>query len=326
MLILPCASGPHEPLLTIVVPCFQEEEVLPEFHRRIVLVKRRLRIPCEILYIDDGSSDGSAALLKSYQDEDGVRCLFLSRNFGKEAALCAGIDHASGAALVFIDVDLQDPPELIETMVEYWQRGYDVVNMQRRSRLGDSWFKRTSACVYYWTMQRLVDRVVLPIDVSDFRLIGPAPLAALRALDERSRILKSLIGWVGFRTIELPYERTLRHAGSSKWSFLGLFDLAVESILGFSRKPLRWFSLISVGLWLSSLLYITTAFVVGRFNSHDWLVGIAAFICLGVAMVGEYLGATLSEVKRRPHYVLKEKSRPCREKPRTASPSIKGRK
>ena len=186
-----------DPLLTIVVPCFQEEETIPEFHQRITRVVKRLPVSCEILYVDDGSNDRTADILRHYQDGSSVRCLSLSRNFGKEAALSAGIDHARGSALIFIDVDLQDPPELIAAMVDYWQRGYDVVNMQRNLRIGDSWFKRMSARAYYWVMQRLVEKVDMPADVSDFRLIGPAPLAALRALDERSRILKGMIGWVG---------------------------------------------------------------------------------------------------------------------------------
>lgn len=178
-----------DPLLTIVVPCFQEEETIPEFHQRITRVVKRLPVSCEILYVDDGSNDRTADILRHYQDGSSVRCLSLSRNFGKEAALSAGIDHARGSALIFIDVDLQDPPELIAAMVDYWQRGYDVVNMQRNLRIGDSWFKRMSARAYYWVMQRLVEKVDMPADVSDFRLIGPAPLAALRALDERSRML-----------------------------------------------------------------------------------------------------------------------------------------
>ncbi len=193
-----------DPLLTIVVPCFEEEETIPEFHQRITRVVKRLSVSCEILYVDDGSKDRTADILRHYQDGSSVRYLSLSRNFGKEAALSAGIDHARGSALIFIDVDLQDPPELIAAMVDYWQRGYDVVNMQRNLRIGDSWFKRMSARAYYWVMHRLVEKVDMPTDVSDFRLIGPAPLAALRALDERSRILKGMIGWVGFRTIELP--------------------------------------------------------------------------------------------------------------------------
>lgn len=298
-----------DPLLTIVVPCFQEEETIPEFHQRITRVVKRLPVSYEILYIDDGSNDRTAELLHDYQDGLAVRCLFLSRNFGKEAALSAGIDHARGSALLFIDVDLQDPPELIPAMVDFWQRGYDVVNMQRSLRTGDSWFKRISALAYYWVMQRLVEKVDLPADVSDFRLIGPAALAALRALDERSRVLKGMIGWVGFRTVELPYIRTYRHAGSSKWNAAGLLNLAVESILSFSRKPLRIFSLISFALFVFSICYLLATIVAGSFNVHHLLVGMASFLCVGVAMVGEYLGVTLAEVKRRPLYFLKRKSK-----------------
>lgn len=298
-----------DPLLTIVVPCFQEEQTIPEFHKRITRVVRCLPVSCEILYIDDGSNDRTADLLRHYQDGSDVRCLFLSRNFGKEAALSAGIDHARGSALIFIDVDLQDPPELITSMVHHWQMGYDVVNMQRDLRTGDSLLKRMSARSYYWIMQRLVEKVDLPADVSDFRLIGPAPLAALRALDERSRILKSLIGWVGFRTIELPYNRTFRHAGNTKWNAAGLFNLAIESVLSFSRKPLRIFSLISFGFFVSSICFLLAALVAGSFDIHHLLLGMASFMCLGVAMVGEYLGVTLAEVKRRPLYFLKSNNK-----------------
>ncbi|EPJ82712.1 hypothetical protein SAMN05444743_1261 [Pseudomonas sp. PDC86] len=189
-------------------------------------------------------------------------------------------------------------------MVYHWQMGYDVVNMQRDLRTGDSWLKRTSARSYYWIMQRLVEKVDLPVDVSDFRLIGPAPLAALRALDERSRILKGLIGWVGFRTIELPYNRTSRHAGNTKWNAASLLDLAIESILSFSRKPLRIFSLISFSFFVSSICYLLAVLVAGSFDIHHLLVGIASFMCVGVALVGEYVGVTLAEVKRRPLYFL----------------------
>ncbi|QBF26086.1 glycosyltransferase [Pseudomonas tructae] len=297
-----------DPQLSIIVPCYQEEQSLPAFHVRIRALMARLPVSSEVLYVDDGSRDGSVALLERLRQETGVRCLFLSRNFGKEAALCAGIDHARGQALVFIDADLQDPPELIEHMVAHWREGFEVVNMQRRRRTGDSWFKRTTARLYYRMMGVLVERMRIPSDVSDFRLIGPAPLAALRAMDERSRMLKGLVGWVGFKTIELPYERTARRAGSSKFNFLGLLDLAISGVLGFSRKPLRWFSLASLLIWVAAVVYILVALVGGTLDAHHLLIGLGAFLCLGVAMVGEYLGATLSEVKRRPHYLLKGQS------------------
>lgn len=297
-----------EPQLSIIVPCYQEEQSLPAFHARIKALMARLPVSCEVLYIDDGSRDGSVALLEQFGRDAGVHCLYLSRNFGKEAALCAGIDHARGQALVFIDADLQDPPEMIEQMVARWLDGYEVVNMQRCRRTGDSWFKRATARVYYRAMGYLVERIELPAEVSDFRLIGPAPLAALRAMDERARMLKGLVGWVGYRTIELPYERTAREAGTTQWNFLGLLDLAITGVLGFSRKPLRWFSLASLSIWVLSVLYALAAAITGSFDAHHLLICLAAFLCVGVAMVGEYLGATLSEVKRRPHYLLKEQA------------------
>jgi len=309
----------HDPQLSIVVPCFQEEESIPEFHKRIIRVVERLPVSCEIIYIDDGSSDRTQELLRTCHDGVSVRCLSLSRNFGKEAALSAGIDHASGHALIFIDVDLQDPPELIPIMVAHWQQGYDVVNMQRSQRVGDSWFKRMTARAYYRVMQGLVEKIELPEDVSDFRLIGPAPLAALRSLDERVRVLKGLISWVGFRTIELPYDRTSRHAGHTKWNVVSLFNLAVESALSFSRKPLRIFSLVSAGLWASSIVYALVGLATNDINIHHVLFFIMAFMCLGIAMVGEYLGVALVEVKRRPLYLLKNHPKV---EPVTIHPSI----
>ncbi|MDD1012090.1 glycosyltransferase family 2 protein [Pseudomonas rubra] len=309
MLTLPQPPSGAEPRLSIIVPCYQEEQVLQAFHQRIGELIERLPVPCELLYINDGSSDDTPALLRQFQQQPGVRCLHLSRNFGKEAALRAGLDHASGQAVVFIDADLQDPPELIGLMVEHWLQGYDVVNMQRSRRDGDSWLKKFTARLYYRIMRHLVGRGQLPAQVSDFRLIGPAPLAALRAMDERVGLFKGLVGWVGFRTIELPYERVARAAGTSKWDYPALLNLALEGALAFSRKPLRWYSVASLVIVLVCLGWMLAALIAGSFSPVHLLLGVGGFLCLGVAMLGEYLGATLFEVKRRPHYLLQGDSR-----------------
>ncbi len=295
-----------EPQLTIVVPCYQEAQVLPDFHRRIRAVMNTMHLPCELLYVDDGCTDRTPELLDAFAGEAGVRCVRLSRNFGKEAAMCAGLDHARGTAVLFIDADLQDPPELVPLMVEHWLAGHDIVNMQRLRRLGDSWLKRATAGIYYRLMERLVDRIKWPRQVSDFRLLGPAPLAALRGLPERGRMLKGMISWIGFSTIEVPYVRAARGAGATKWNYLGLIDLAIEGVLGLSRKPLRWYTLASSAVFVASMVFVTAGLASGRYSLDHLLLALVAFLCLGVSMVGEYVGAVVVEAKQRPNYLLKQ--------------------
>ena len=292
------------PLLSVIVCCYNEAKVLPVFHRRLMAVLYTLSVRFELLYVNDGSRDESLALLSCFCQAPGVRCLNLSRNFGKEAAMVAGIDYARGDAVLFIDADLQDPPELIPSMVHHWLSGRDIVNMQRRSRTSDTSSKRISAHLYYKLMGFLVDKFDVPPDVSDFRLIGPAPLAALRGMPERTRFMKGLISWLGFDTIEVPYDREPRSAGQTKWGPFALVDLGIEGVLAVSRKPLRWFSLLSLLVFICTLVFIIQQFSVETLSTHHFILGIAAFIALGMAMIGEYLGATLSEVRQRPIYLL----------------------
>lgn len=295
---------PGTRFLSVVICCYNEAHVLPQFHARLMTAINQLSIRHEVLYVNDGSSDGSLALLDGFCQSPEVRCLNLSRNFGKESAMAAGIDHACGEAILFIDADLQDPPELIPQMVEHWLAGCDIVNMQRSDRRSDTAGKRISAMLYYRLLRVLVDKYAVPQDVSDFRLIGPAPLRALRAMPERARFMKGMVNWLGFKTVELPYDRAARSAGQSKWGPLALVDLAIEGIVAFSRKPLRWFSLLSAGIFLLTLIYIARQIGTGSLNIHDFILGVGAMLSLGVALVGEYIGATLSEVKRRPVYLL----------------------
>ncbi|OLF54235.1 glycosyltransferase family 2 protein [Pseudomonas chlororaphis] len=290
--------------LSVVVCCYNEAHVLPEFHRRLMLALHRLPVRYEVLYVNDGSVDDSLAILEQLCRAPLVRCLNLSRNFGKESAMAAGIDHAWGEAILFIDADLQDPPELIPSMVRHWLAGCDIVNMQRHHRRGDTFGKRISALLYYRLLRVLVDKYAVPQDVSDFRLIGAAPLNALRAMPERARFMKGMINWLGFKTVELPYDRMARGGGQSKWGPLALVDLAIEGIVAFSRKPLRWFSLLSALVFGLTLLYIAGQLSTGSLNAHDLILGMGAMLALGIALIGEYIGATLSEVKRRPVYLL----------------------
>ncbi|WP_045883159.1 glycosyltransferase family 2 protein [Pseudomonas chlororaphis] len=294
----------HE-VLSVIVCCYNEAHVLPEFHRRLMLVMQTLPLAYEVLYVNDGSQDGSSELLEVFCRAPRIRCLNLSRNFGKESAMSAGIDHATGDAVLFIDADLQDPPELIPLMVRQWLAGNDIVNMQRSDRRSDTAGKRLSARLYYKLMNVLVDKYPVPPDVSDFRLIGAAPLNALRNMPERATLMKGLVNWVGFKTVEIPYQRARRGAGQTKWSPMALVDLAMEGVLAFSRKPLRWFSVLSLATLLLTAVYLLQQWLTDAFNVHHLILGALALALVGIAMVGEYIGAALVEVKRRPLYFLR---------------------
>ncbi|QIH07975.1 MULTISPECIES: glycosyltransferase family 2 protein [Pseudomonas] len=300
-----CVPMDNHSIISIIVCCYDEAHILPEFHHRLMLVLNALPVAYEVVYVNDGSQDGSDQLLEQFCRAPKVRCLNLSRNFGKESAMSAGIDHAMGDAVLFIDADLQDPPELIPAMVRHWLAGYDIVNMQRSDRRSDTAGKRLSAQLYYKLMNLLVDKYPVPPDVSDFRLIGTAPLNALRNMPERATLMKGLVNWLGFRTIEIPYQRARRKAGESKWSPMALVDLAMEGVLAFSRKPLRWFSVLSLATLLLTGTYLMHQWFVDAFSVDHLILGALALVLVGVAMVGEYIGAALVEVKRRPLYFLR---------------------
>ena len=300
-----CVQTDNQQLISVIVCCYNEAHMLPEFHHRLMLVLSALPVAYEVLYVNDGSHDGSDELLEQFCRAPRVRCLNLSRNFGKESAMSAGIDHAAGDAVLFIDADLQDPPELIPAMVRHWLAGNDIVNMQRSDRRSDTAGKRLSARLYYKLMNLLVDKYPVPPDVSDFRLIGPAPLNALRNMPERATLMKGLVNWLGFKTVEIPYRRARRKAGESKWSPMALVDLAMEGVLAFSRKPLRWFSVVSLATLLLTASYLLHQWFVDTFSIDHLILGALALALVGIAMVGEYIGAALVEVKRRPLYFLR---------------------
>jgi glycosyltransferase involved in cell wall biosynthesis len=225
--------------LSIIVPVFNEEEALPALHRRLVQVLRHSGISWEIVYVDDGSSDGTAAVLAALQaGEPAVAVARLSRNFGKEAAMSAGLRLALGQAVVLIDADLQDPPELIPEMVQAWREGADLVQMRRRTRLGETWLKRATAHAFYRVMNRL-SQVPIPPDVGDFRLLSRRAVQALNRLPEHNRFMKGLFAWVGFRQVTIDYDRQPRAAGTTKWRYRKLWHFALEGITGFSVAPLK---------------------------------------------------------------------------------------
>ncbi len=227
------------PMLSIIIPVHNEADVIPTLLKRLDLVCRQLPGQVELLFVDDGSRDDSVAqLLRARDRYSGIRVVQLSRNFGKEAAVTAGLESARGDAVVLMDADLQDPPELIPRMVQAWQQGADVVLMKRRSRAGESWLKRTTASIFYRLINHISDASI-PVDTGDFRLMSRRTVDALNRLPERNRYLKGMFAWVGMPTVTLEFDRDPRLAGKTKWNYLKLMHLAMEGITSFSTRPLR---------------------------------------------------------------------------------------
>jgi len=304
----------HIPVLSIVIPVFNEHEVLPLCLQRLNAIVDQLNIRTELLFIDDGSSDGSLEYLEGLEAGSAcVRVISFSRNFGKEAALTAGLDHARGEAVVILDADLQDPPELIPKMLEAWRKGADVVLMQRRSRAGESRFKRTTAHLFYRLLQRMSSSPI-PTDTGDFRLISRPVIEALKQLPERNRYMKGIFAWVGMPTVILKYDRDPRLAGTTKWNYFGLLRLALEGITSFSTSPLRWVMGLGIvaafvggafGLWI-----IFKAFTLGDpVHGYPSLISVITFLggvqLIALGIVGEYVGKTYIETKQRPNYLIR---------------------
>ena len=305
--------------VTIVIPVYNERPVLPELQRRLDAVLAGAGERAELLFVDDGSEDGSGAWLEALAGADPrVSLLSLSRNFGKEAAVSAGLDHARGAAVIVIDADLQDPPELIPELLRRWREGYDVVYTVRASRRGESWLKVGSARWFYRVMGRL-SAVPVPADAGDYRLLSRRAVDALKALPESHRYLKGLYAWVGFPQPSVSYHREARAAGRSKWSYWRLWNHALDGITSFSTAPLKlatWLGLATSTLaFLYGLYLLLRTLLFGNpVPGYPSLIIVILFlggvqlICLGI--IGEYLGRTYEESKRRPLYLVKG-YRPC---------------
>lgn len=301
--------------LSVVVPVYNELAALPILYKRLREVLDPLAIPYEIVLVDDGSHDGSGDFLVDLaMRSDVVKTIRLSRNFGKEAALTAGLSQASGQAAVVLDADLQDPPELILQMLDAWRNGADVVSMKRRTREGDSWGKRASAYVFYRFLNRL-SRFSIPEDTGDFRLMSRRVLDALNQLPERNRYMKGIFSWVGFPTTVLEYDRAPRAAGTTKWGYFGLMGLAFEGITSFSVTPLRW--MIGLGLCTALLGAFFGAWIVLKtlifgeaVRGYPSLIAVISFLggvqLLSVGVVGEYVGKTYLEAKQRPLYLIRD--------------------
>jgi len=317
--------------LSIVVPVYNEEEVLPEFHRRTVEVLRRLAMQWEIVYVNDGSHDATIQVLHRIKRmESQVAIVDLSRNFGKEIALTAGLDYASGAGVVVIDADLQDPPELIPELVRLWREGYDVVYAKRSKRDGETLLKKTTAHIFYRLMRRM-SRVEIPADTGDFRLISRRAVDALKQLREQHRFMKGLFAWVGYRQIGVPYRRDARFAGETKWNFWKLWNFAIEGITSFTIAPLKVASYLGVTVSAGAFAYgmwtiVKTLLFGNPVPGYPSLLVVILFLggvqLLALGILGEYVGRMFDESKGRPLYLVNQYMHAMFDTPSSNDPAL----
>jgi dolichol-phosphate mannosyltransferase len=306
--------------LSVVVPVYNEEEVVAETAKRLHAVLAPLGISYELVFVNDGSRDATLSILDGLAAADShIRILDLSRNFGHQAAISAGMDESWGRAVAVIDADLQDPPELIPAMLEKWREGWDVVYGQRRSREGESWFKKASAAIFYRFL-RSMTAVDIPVDTGDFRLMDRAVVEVMRGLHEQNRFVRGLVAWSGFHQTPLPYERAARFAGVTKYPLRKMVRFAIDAVVGFSFKPLKIASWLGFLLSFGSFAYLIGVIVQRLFFADTTTPGWASMLAVslffnGVVLVilgimGEYLGRIYDETKRRPLYVIRRPRQP----------------
>lgn len=306
------------PVLSLVLPIYNEEAILPELDRRLraflAEVGGGVGEAWEVIFVNDGSQDHSLALLQAMAErEPRYRIVSLSRNFGHQAAITAGLDRADGDAVVVMDADLQDPPEVVGQMVARWREGYDVVFGVRSHRHGETLFKRLTAALYYRLLRAMLGGVSIPVDAGDFRLMSHPVVMTLRALREQHRFVRGLVSWVGFRQTSVTYERPARFAGETKYPLRKMLRFAIDGITSFSTVPLRmaiWFGLLAGltamggGVWALWQKLFGTGVVKG-WTTIMILVGLGSSAqLLMTGILGEYVGRIYEEVKRRPLYVV----------------------
>lgn len=300
--------------LSVVVPAYNEEEVLPEFHSRLGAVLDSIGGNAQIVYVNDGSTDRTVEVALSLRQQDArVVLVDLSRNFGKEIAMTAGLDHAEGDAVIVIDADLQDPPELIPELLKHYHDGYDVVYAQRVSRAGEGALKKTTAYLFYRLIQAAT-RVKIPADTGDFRLLSRRAVDALKTLREQHRFMKGLYAWIGFPQKAVPYNRDPRKAGQTKWSYWNLWNFALEGFTSFTIGPLKVATYLGICTAAAAFLY--ALWVIYKTLAHgDSVAGypslMVVILFLGgiqlmtIGVLGEYLGRMFDETKQRPLYFVK---------------------
>ena len=303
--------------VTIVVPCYNEEEVIDMFYPEVQ--KHLQKIPdCqfEYLFVNDGSRDGTLSKLRALAEKyDAVNYLSLSRNFGKEAAMMAGIDYAQGDAVVIMDADLQHPPETVAEMIKFWREGYDDVCGKRVDRAGETFLKRTLANLFYTLMKQFSTSYEMQRDVGDFRLLDRRCIEALKLMRENQRFTKGLFTWVGYRKKEIPFEVRPRAAGTTTWNFFALFNLAMKGMTSFTTAPLRLMTFLGMVVSCSAIAYMVFVFVMALIYGdpvagYPTLMTVLLFLggtqLLALGIIGEYVGQIFYESKRRPIYLVDE--------------------
>lgn len=301
--------------LSLIVPLYNEQDNIDRLFSRLFAVLDPLGLSYEIICINDGSRDNTlASLLAYHQHYDAIKVINLSRNFGKEIALTAGLDYASGDAVIPIDADLQDPPELIEKLVEKWQEGYDVVYAMRRSRQGESWFKKFTANAFYRTIGK-ISQVPIPPNTGDFRLLDRRVVNSLKQMSERTRFMKGLFAWVGYKQTLVEFDREPRFLGNTKWNYWKLWNFAIDGITSFSLLPLKVWSYLGIIISLIALLYalyLVIKTIILGVDIPGYASLMVAILFLGgiqlitLGIMGEYLGRVYMEVKERPLYLVRE--------------------
>jgi polyisoprenyl-phosphate glycosyltransferase len=301
--------------ISLVIPFYNEEPNIDRLFGRLELVLAHLGMTYEIICVNDGSRDDTLErLLEEHYRNSAIKVVNLSRNFGKEIALTAGIDHAKGNAVIPMDADLQDPPELIEALISRWKEGYDVVYATRRTREGESWMKRFTAKAFYQTIAQ-ISKVPIPMNTGDFRLLDRRVVEALKQMPERNRFMKGLFSWVGYKQISVLYDRSPRYQGTTKWNYWRLWNFALDGITSFSFLPLKIWGYIGIVLSFITLMY--AAFLVIRtlifgIDVPGYASLMVAVLFLGgiqlitLGIIGEYLGRIYEEVKGRPLYLVRE--------------------
>lgn len=302
--------------ISIIIPAYNEEEALPPLYERIKkLMDTMEKYEFEILFVNDGSKDSTLQKIKELRQKDErINYVDFSRNFGKEIAMIAGLDYATGDCVIFMDADLQDPPELIPELVKYWEEGYDDVYAKRKSRKGETWLKKFTSKMYYKVLQSLT-KVEIQRDTGDFRLLDRRCVNALKKLRESQRNTKSMFSWIGYKKKEVLYDREPRVAGSTKWNYIKLMDLAIDGITSFTTSPLRISTFIAIPTFIVLFIYFIYV-IVKSFVVHEAIQAFQAIILLilffsGIqillfGIVGEYLGRIFKETKNRPLYLVNE--------------------
>lgn len=302
--------------ISILIPAYNEDEVLEHLYQRLgKLANDNKSYEFEFMFVNDGSRDKTLQVIKEYAETDErVAYVNLSRNFGKEIAMIAGLDYVTGDATVIIDADLQDPPELIPEMITYWEEGYDDIYAKRNSRKGESWLKKTTSKLYYYILQKST-HITIQRDTGDFRLLDRRCVEALKQLRESQRYTKGMFSWIGFNKKEITYDRDPRHAGQTEWSYGKLVNLAIDGLTSFTTAPLRVSTV--MGFIVSLIAFVYIVIIVVRTllfgieaAGYPSLMAVILFLggvqLLSLGIIGEYIGRIFNETKQRPLYFVEE--------------------